>query len=72
ENYRKTGLNIPFNMDRYPLMRGTRKERKVEMSVIFLLGRMPDFLRFSKTKIAFQNVISRSKIQLNMFATCHA
>lgn len=53
-------------------MRGTRKERKVEMSVIFLLGRMPDFLRFSKTKIAFQNVISRSKIQLNMFATCHA
>ncbi|MFT9383796.1 MAG: hypothetical protein ABF553_04205 [Acetobacter orientalis] len=53
-------------------MSGTRKERKVEMSVIFLLGKVPDFLRFSKTKIAFQNVISRPKTLLNMFATCHA
>lgn len=59
-------------MDRHPLMRGTRKERKVDMSVIFLLGKVPDFLRFSKTKIAFQNVISRSKTLLSMFATCHA
>ncbi|WP_415497729.1 hypothetical protein [Acetobacter orientalis] len=53
-------------------MRGTRKERKVDMSVIFLLGKMPDFLRFSKTKIAFQNVISRSKTLFSMFAICHA
>ncbi|BBC81532.1 hypothetical protein Abor_014_168 [Acetobacter orientalis] len=53
-------------------MRGTIKERKVDMSVIFLLGKVPVFLHFSKTKIAFQNVISRSKTLFSMFATCHA
>lgn len=59
-------------MDRYPLMRGTRKERKVDMSVIFLLGKVPDFFRFSELRVAFQNIISRSKTLLSMFATCHA
>ncbi|MCP1215963.1 hypothetical protein NKW53_07800 [Acetobacter orientalis] len=53
-------------------MRGTRKERKVDMSVIFLLGKVPDFLRFPELRVAFQNVISRSKTLLSMFATCHA
>jgi len=52
-------------------MRGTIKERKVDMSVIFSLSKVPDFLRFFKTKMAFQNIISCSKTLFSMFATCH-